>query len=375
MRRRLRRALQPAGVVPPTILLVALWGVVTLGARFTPPFSHWHRLSRQPILSPTGHGFESAGVFNPAVVQERGEFVMLYRAQDSEGTSRLGYATSTDGTHFTRRSSPVLVPETSYERPGGVEDPRLVKIGDAYYLTYTGYNGKEAQLCLAVSRDLLHWQRRGVILPAYHGRWNVGWTKAGAIVDQKIGGRYWMYFQGELPTRPSQIGVAYSDDLVHWQEPLGRPVLQTRPGYFDSKVVEPGPPPVIVPQGILLIYNGTDTRNVFAAGWALFDKRDPARVLARSGHPILRVEERWEKVGQVPNVIFAEGLVCEHARWLLYYGAADRYIGVTASSVAVDPEAGETATLSGRRAAGKNGIFTFGCFPQSSRRAIREPAN
>ena len=79
-----------------------------------------------------------------------------------------------------------LSPEKDYEKDGGVEDPRLVQFGDTYYLTYTGYNKKDAQLCLATSKDLVHWERRGVILPAYKGRWNVRWTKSGAIVPEKI---------------------------------------------------------------------------------------------------------------------------------------------------------------------------------------------
>ena len=153
------------------------------------PFGPWSRASQTPILSPEGDGWESAGVFNPAVVMHEGKFVMLYRAQDKQGTSRLGYAESTDGIHFMRRPEPVLSPEADYEKNGGVEDPRLVKFGDTYYLTYTGYNTRDAQLCLATSRDLVHWKREGVILPAYKGNWNTGWTKSGAIVPEKIDGK------------------------------------------------------------------------------------------------------------------------------------------------------------------------------------------
>jgi len=142
------------------------------------PFNTWHRATNAPILSPQGDAWESAGTFNPAVIIHQGKFVMLYRAQDKNGTSRLGYAESRDGIHFTRRSEPVLFPEAYYEKDGGVEDPRLVKIGETYYLTYTGYNKKDAQLCLATSQDLIHWERKGVILPAYKGHWNVGWTKS-----------------------------------------------------------------------------------------------------------------------------------------------------------------------------------------------------
>jgi len=188
-----------------TLPLLVLSAVVAIAApRFTPPFGKWTRLSPDPIVSPRGDGFESAGTFNPAVVKEDGKFVMLYRAQDHKGTSSLGYATSDDGIHFVRRPEPVLISEMPYEKGGGVEDPRLVKFGDTFYLTYTGYNNvdgvgtdkKDAQLCLATSTDLIHWQRQGILLPAYKGKWNVKWTKSGAIVPQKLNGKYWMYFLG-----------------------------------------------------------------------------------------------------------------------------------------------------------------------------------
>src|SRR5215469_16620392 len=87
------------------------------------PFLAWSRLSNEPLISPQGTAWEAAGTFNPAVVLHDGKFIMLYRAQDAAGTSRLGYAVSTDGIHFTRRQEPVLVPETEYEKDGGVEDP------------------------------------------------------------------------------------------------------------------------------------------------------------------------------------------------------------------------------------------------------------
>ena len=257
--------------------------------------------------------------------------MMLYRAQDKNGTSRLGYATSRDGVLFSPRSEPVFVPETDYEKDGGVEDPRLVKLGDLYYLTYTGYNKQDAQLCLATSRDLIHWQRKGVLLPAYKGKWNVGWTKSGAIVTDKVGGKYWMYYLGTALDRTDQMGIAYSTDLVHWTDALDSPVLPRRAGHFDSRVVEPGPPPILTEDGIFLIYNGADDHLVYTTGWVLFDKNDPTKVLARADEPIFQPEQKWEKVGQVPNVVFVEGLAREGDRWLFYYGGADKYIGVAGS--------------------------------------------
>lgn len=306
------------------------------GVRFQPPFGPWRRLSTHPIISPQGDGFESAGAFNPAVVKSGDQFVMLYRAQDRRGASSLGYAASHDGIHFVHRATPVMRAEAPYEKGGGVEDPRIVRFGHTWYLTYTGYNnvdgkgpgGKDAQLCLAVSHDLVHWERRGVILPAYRGAWNVGWTKSGAIVPLKINGKYWMYYLGEAKDKSGQMGIAESTDLLHWRDALDHPVVATRRGQFDSQVAEPGPPPVVIPEGILLIYNGADDHLVYRTGWVLFDRRDPTRVLARASAPIFSPELPWEKIGQTPNVVFVEGLVQTASRWLFYYGGADKYVGV-----------------------------------------------
>lgn len=292
------------------------------------PFGDWKRATNEPILSPQGTSWESAGTFNPAVVFHNGKFVMLYRAQDASGTSRLGYAESTDGIHFKRRSEPVLSPETDYEKDGGVEDPRLQKFGNTYYLTYTGYNKKDAQLCLATSRDLIHWKRKGVLLPAYKGNWNVAWTKSGAIVPEKIDGKYWMYWLGTTADKTDQMGLSFSTDLIHWTEATPTPVLPRRAGMFDSRVVEPGPPPILTPRGIVLIYNGADDKLVYRTAVAVFDRQDPRKLLSRSDAPVLVPEEEWEMAGQVPNVIFVEGMVRHGNRFLFYYGGADKYVGV-----------------------------------------------
>ncbi len=315
------------GKIP--LLLPALFlSLPVLAAAQAMPFGAWHRASEIPIITPQGDGWESAGTFNPAVVFRDGKFVMLYRAQDKNGKSSLGYAESSDGIHFTRRPEPVLSPETEYEKNGGVEDPRLVKFGETYYLTYTGYNKKDAQLCLATSRDLIHWERQGVILPAYKGHWNVGWTKSGAIVPEKIEGKYWMYFLGTSADKTDQMGLVSSTDLIHWREATGQPVLPSRPGQFDSRVVEPGPAPILTPDGIVLIYNAADDQLVYRTAVAVFDRKDPRKVLWRSSQPIFAPEKEWEKVCQVPTVVFVEGMVRKGDRYFFYYGGADKDVGV-----------------------------------------------
>ena len=295
------------------------------------------RISNQPLLQP-GKGWMQFGLFNPAAIRIRSKIVLLFRAQDQNRVSRIGYAESTDGLHFNVRPEPALSPEADYEKGGGVEDPRLVQINGTYYLTYTAYDLHSAQLSLATSTDLIHWQRKGVILPAYQGTWNTQWTKSGAIVPQKIGGRWWMYYLGTRKDSDGQsrdyMGLASSADLIHWTDATEQPVLDRRPGAFDSRVMEPGPPPIVTDRGILLLYNGADDHLVYGPGWVLFDSHSPQRVIARADRPFVAPMLDWEKTGNVPNVIFLEGAVPANNQpqknklsLTGYYGAADKYIG------------------------------------------------
>jgi beta-1,2-mannosidase len=294
------------------------------------------RLSNQPLLRPDS-SWSEFGLFNPAAINSGDKTILLFREQDSKQTSRVGYAESSNGLHFVVRAEPVLSPEASYEKDGGVEDPRVLAINGTYYLTYTGYNRRDAQLCLATSTDLIHWERKGIILPAYKGTWNTQWTKSGAIVREKINGKWWMYYLGTRKDPDGQsrdyMGLASSDDLLHWSDATDQPVLPRHPGAFDSRVMEPGPPPFLTDTGILLLYNGADEQLVYGPGWALFDRHDPRRLIARSDGPFAVPTLDWEKVGNVPNVIFLEGAVANAGTpgntldLTGYYGAADKYIG------------------------------------------------
>ncbi len=301
---------------------------------------HAERISNEPILKPGAGGTDwtNFGLFNPTAIKIGSKTVLLFRAQDEKHTSRIGYAESEDGLHFTLRPEPVLSPEAPYEKGGGVEDPRVVKIGNLYYLTYTGYNLHDAQLCLATSTDLIHWKRLGVILPAYKGTWNTQWTKSGAIIPEKINSKWWMYYLGTKKDTDGKMrdhmGLASSPDLLHWSDATDKPVLDRRPGAFDSRVMEPGPAPFVTEAGILLLYNGANENLVYSPGWVLFDKNDPTRVLARADQPFIAPSLPWEKTGNVPNVIFLEGAVPEgsvpgapNLKLLGYYGGADKYIG------------------------------------------------
>ena len=316
---------------------------------------------RSPISDSTVR-WEEYATFNPAAVVRNGKVMLLYRAEDSSGdekigghTSRLGLAESTDGLRFTRRDAPVLFPDRDAQRanewPGGVEDPRLVQTDDGtYVLTYTQWNRDVPRLAIATSRDLLTWTKHGPAFAAAEGgKYLRTETKSGAILSRVVGdrlvatrvnGKYWMYFN--VP----DIHIATSDDLIRWTPvadadgKLAR-VLSARPGYFDSWLVEPGPPAILTERGIVLLYNAGNSdafgapglpARVYTAGQALFDRRNPLKLIARTDEPFIRPSEPYERTGQYKEgTTFVEGLVFFRGRWLLYYGMADSRVGVAVS--------------------------------------------
>lgn len=301
-----------------------------------------------PITKSKMH-WEERNVLNPCVVVRNGKVYMLYRAQDNKMTSRIGLAVSDDGLHFTKQPFPVLFPDNDslkkYEWPGGVEDPRIVEREDGtYILTYTSYNGKLARLCLATSTDLITWVKHGLVLS--QAKYKNTWSKSGAIVVKqqgdkliatKISGKYWMYF-GD-----TDLFIATSDDMIHWflqeneESKKMIAVLHPRAGFFDSRLVEPGPFALLQDNGILLIYNGSNAANfndaaipkfTYSAGQALFDKNTPYKLIDRTDSNFIHPEKVYEKNGEVNEVCFVEGLVHFNKQWMLYYGTADSKIAV-----------------------------------------------
>jgi predicted GH43/DUF377 family glycosyl hydrolase len=98
-----------------------------------------------------------------------------------------------------------------------------------------------------------------------------------------------------------------------------------RPKYeWEAKKIGAGPPPIMTEAGWLLIYHGVDANHVYRAGVALLDLEDPSKVIARSPYPILEPEEEYERIGDVPNVVFPEGTVAQDGTLYVYYGGADK---------------------------------------------------
>jgi predicted GH43/DUF377 family glycosyl hydrolase len=344
-------------------------------------FPHFEKVdSLNPILKPSAKlefrdpitdsivRWEERNVLNPTAVVRGDSVYLLYRAQDLNGTSRIGMAVSGDGLRFHKKPEPVFYPDTdsmmvyewNYKKIqgpqenredcyfcyfDGVEDPRIVESSDGkYIMTYTSYDGKTARLSLASSQDLINWTKHGLVLQGE--KYKDTWSKAGAIVGKlednnvvatQINGKYWMYF-GD-----TDIFLASSDDLIHWdiaenEESKKRiSVMHPRMGRFDSRLVEPGPYGLLRDTGILLIYNGSNAANfndpelpkfTYAAGQALFDRNAPFKLIERKESYFIHPDKDYEKIGEVNEVCFVEGLVFFKNKWFLYYGTADSKIAV-----------------------------------------------
>ncbi len=304
--------------------------------------------------------WEESDVFNPAATVKDGKIYVLYRAEDNSATgigkrtSRIGIAESADGIRMKRGDTPVMYPDRDnmkeYEWPGGCEDPRVSVTEDGLYvMAYTAWNRKVARLCIATSRDLIHWKKHGpAFAKAYDGRFKDLFCKSGSMVTAvkdgklvltRINGKYFMYW-GE-----HAVYAATSDDLTNWTPILDErgelaTVIKPRPGFFDSALTECGPPAVLTDKGIVLLYNGknqTDdskrdkrfTGGAYCAGQILTDPENPMKVLRRLDVPFFRPMASFEKSGQyVDGTVFIEGLVFFKGKWFLYYGCADSQVSV-----------------------------------------------
>lgn len=283
------------------------------------------RHPNNPVLKPDpANPWEALNVFNPSVIIHDGLWHMHYRAQGVDYVSRIGYAVSTDGVTWNRLREPVLAPEGSSEARG-VEDPRVTELDGRFYMAYTAYGrgGPHPDVGVtptgitpmyAVSDNLITWERIG---PVVVGEDN----KDHALFPERVGGRYVTFHR-----RPPSIWLGFSTDMRTWTDHVE--IMQPRPGLWDGKRVGAGAAPIYTDEGWLVLYHGYDEAHVYCMGAALLDLEDPTVVLKRPAEPILVPEETWEIKGDVPNVVFGCANPVHDGTVYLYYGGADRVIGL-----------------------------------------------
>jgi predicted GH43/DUF377 family glycosyl hydrolase len=153
------------------------------------------------------------------------------------------------------------------------------------------------------------------------------------LFPEKIAGQYVMLHRPDRWREPSHatnapgIRIAFSDDPLWWEESA---LLATPQQPWESLKIGGNAPPIRTERGWLVLYHGVDEDIVYRVGALLLDLDDPTRVLARTRDPILEPETEYERKGVVDNVVFPCGNVVIAGRLFVYYGAADRCVGVAA---------------------------------------------
>lgn len=318
------------------------------------------------ILSKTELGFENVGVLNPAALREGDLVHLFYRAVAVGNLSSIGYCLL-DGPLKVkmRHAKPLLVAEFAYES-SGLEDPRLVKIEATYYLTYTAYDGKNALGALAISTDLVHWEKLGVVVPQvtlekYNQLTDLpphasAYNEYGGIIHHRDNDLVWdknlVFFprriNGQLcflhRIKPNIQIVVFFQHILELTTNFWEVYLQhlndhviLKPKYaHEASYVGGGCPPIETPDGWLIIYHGVNETllgYVYSACAALLDLNNPQVELARLPYPIFFPEYSWELKGEVDNVCFPTGAVLFDDMLYIYYGAADERIACASMSL------------------------------------------
>ena len=290
------------------------------------------RYSGNPILRPRDLPEMVNAVLNPGATVIDGRTLLLLRVEHRTGLSSLVAATSQDGlTHWEIDPVAGLKPQDGFEELWGIEDPRITRVGDEYFVVYVGYSPAGPLVCLARTRDFVQWERSGVLQTPE--------DKDAALFPTTFGGR-WALIHRPAPAMSgvgTHIWLSFSPDLRHWGD--ARVLLAARHGgWWDSNKIGLGPPPLLTKDGWLLCYHGvrvTASGSIYRLGLALLDKDDPTKVLARGNEWIFGPEEAYERSGDVPDVVFPCGWILRDDGDTLhiYYGAADSVVCVAEASL------------------------------------------
>lgn len=287
---------------------------------------------RQVVLEPRDVWWERGGVLNPAVVEIGGKVHLLYRAVGADHISRFGLAISEDGETFTRFDEPIFEgdPNNPYERLG-VEDPRATVIGRDIIITYTAssvyptgtkpinqpldptHTPWRVRVSALKTRDMRSFQKLGVIMPDLD-------SKDAVLVPARHLGFYWLIHRVD----PS-IFIARSRDLKKWE---GNIEMMSSKESWEELKIGAACPPIEIEEGWLLLYHGVSNNHTYSLGAVLLAKENPAVVLKRTKYPIMSPHFDWERRGVVSNVIFPTGACVAHGKIRLYYGGADKVIGL-----------------------------------------------
>ncbi len=292
------------------------------------------RHPKNPILTAADWPYPANTVFNPGAVRLRdGTTLLLCRVEDHRGHSHLCVARSKDGIGgWEIETQPALYPDPERypEELWGVEDPRITYVPEleSYVIAYVSYSRGGPGVSLAITEDFRSFERLGVVMPPE--------DKDAALLPRRIRG-LWALVHRPTTALGAHIWVSYSPDLRHWGD--HRLILEARRGgWWDANKIGLSPPLIETSEGWLAIYHGVRTTasgSIYRLGLALFDLENPERCLRRSDTWIFGPEARYEREGDVDNVVFPCGYTLgdDGDTLHLYYGGADTCIALATGSL------------------------------------------
>ncbi|MGE5351439.1 MAG: glycoside hydrolase family 130 protein [Acidobacteriota bacterium] len=283
-----------------------------------------------PILTKEDVPFRVNSIFNAGAVMLKNEYLLLCRVEMPNGRSSFVLARSADGKNFKVDDSPCLTPEDHGEFyefvEWGIEDPRITKIKDKYYITYTGYSNYMPLVMLAVTDNFKRFDILGPITEPSN--------KDCTLFPEKIRGDYWKMDRPSNESR-NYIWLSKSPDLEHWGG--FKFLMGPTPGTWQADKVGGSTPPVKTKHGWLLLYHGVrgfGISNIYKISVMLLDLKEPWNVIGKSPEPILMPDYDYERVGDVQNVVFTNGWVVEdNGEVKIYYSGADSNICLATTSV------------------------------------------
>jgi predicted GH43/DUF377 family glycosyl hydrolase len=280
------------------------------------------RSERNPLISLDDLPFAANDVHNAGAVKHEGRYVLLVTIERLDGRCVIHRAESEDGHRFEIDPEPVLAPsaEPPYDKyeSDGVRDARITPFDGGYYVTYLAQSEYGFRLGLGRTENLRTIERIALVSEPD--------TKNGTLFPRKVDGRF---ARLERPREGGNIWVSYSEDLRHWG---GWDVVMTpRSGYWDCHRIGAAAPPIEVECGWLLVYYGVKNNPsgpLFRLGIAFLDRDNPVSVIGRSNIPVLAPREKYERIGDVANLIFSCGALLNDAGddLVIYYGAANSCI-------------------------------------------------
>lgn len=291
------------------------------------------RFKGNPIIIPRpGVLWEEKGTFNPAVIDLGNKTHILYRAVSADNISTIGYAATSDGFSIDERSDrPIYKPRLPIESRG-CEDPRLSIIGERVYMLYTAYDGNLPRVAATsistqefLKKKWEAWTKPEIITPP-----DVD-NKDAAIFPESINGKYLVFHRVK-----ESICADFLNSLDFSKEKITRCIemLLPRKGMWDGLKVGISTPPVRTSAGWLVLYHGVSWSSIYRVGAALLDFEDPTIILARTAIPFFEPKEDYELNGIISNVVFPCGMVVRGGVIYIYYGGADKVVGVATIKLA-----------------------------------------